>query len=194
MKNSKIITSLILIGLLASIGQAFAQVKLRSDPSGDDKDYISKDLVLKAGQKGTITQGDDLYRLLFESKTLVLDYTIRDTATPIPPDPVKPTPISLTGMTSVYQPGTGGSYTTTARKLDGLKTIKMTYALAPGGNPVNTTVTLVAGTVTKTYTLVPTANWSTSTTFTGEFPAVTGTFPVTIRTNRGLTLPTILIE
>jgi len=207
MKNNTIIKLTIALFLLATAGRLAAQsVKLRSDPSGDDKDYVSKDLVLKAGQKGTLTQGDELYKLLFESKTLVLDFTIRDTATPIPPvDPPTPKPVTVEAETflptstnvtnrgTYISPGGQGGVANYSQTAAGFKSITFKYAVA--NEPPNLVVTVRAGTtVIGTFTLKHTGGWGTPVP-SDKFNFVgLGSGAISLTTNRNCNLDSFTLE
>lgn len=109
---------------------------------------------------------------------ITLSYT--DNSTPVPPGTI-PT-VTVTASNSAN----GGTYSYPVT-MSGQKTLAINYALAPGGNPANATVTMTHnGVAVWRGELTPTAGWADYQTKTFAIPVAIGSGTLTVVINRGL--------
>lgn len=140
------------------------------------------DLQVKPGSTGSIDMTDTTMYYLFKPSegATVLNYSVPGGTTPIPPTTI-PT-FTVTASNSAN----GGTYSYPVT-MSGQKTLAINYALAPGGNPANATVTLTFnGVAVWRGELTPTAGWADYQTKTFQVPGASGSGTLTVVINRGL--------
>lgn len=140
------------------------------------------DLQVKPGSTGSIDMTDTTMYYLFKPSegATVLNYSVPGGTTPIPPTTI-PT-FTVTASNSAN----GGTYSYPVT-MSGQRTLVINYALAPGGNPANATVTLTFnGVAVWRGELTPTAGWADYQTKTFAIPGAIGSGTLTVVINRGL--------
>lgn len=141
----------------------------------------STDITVTAGSSGTIDMTDTtkIYLFIPSGGATKLNYSV-PTGTTVPPTTI-PT-FTVTASNSAN----GGTYSYPVT-MSGQKTLAINYALAPGGNPANATVTMTFnGVAVWRGELIPTAGWQDYQTKTFAIPGAIGSGTLTVVINRGL--------
>lgn len=138
------------------------------------------DLQVKPGSAGSIDMTDTTMYYLFKPSegATVLNYSVPGGTTPPGTIPT----VTVTASNSAN----GGTYSYPVT-FTGQKTLAINYALAPGGNPANATVTMTFnGVAVWRGELTPTAGWADYQTKTFAIPGAIGSGTLTVVINRGL--------